>query len=154
MIEMPTIEIRPAADYGPLDRAIADLAAYDWLIFTSANGVRFFLERLPLPRRPARARRENLRHRPGHPRGRRGAAPQGRSDGRAARAEQLLKPSASMACCVCSLARGGYWSWWKPAATMDERGICRRLCVCEVDECIVTFTHPHVGLEAAGGGWV
>src|SRR5436190_3005725 len=41
VIEIPTIEIRPAANYGPLDRAIADLAAYDWLIFTSANGVRF-----------------------------------------------------------------------------------------------------------------
>ncbi len=46
VIELPTIEIRPAADYGPLDAAIANLAAYDWLIFTSANGVRFFLERL------------------------------------------------------------------------------------------------------------
>jgi uroporphyrinogen III methyltransferase/synthase len=45
-IEMATIEICPAADYRPLDRALADLAAYDWLIFTSANGVRFFLERL------------------------------------------------------------------------------------------------------------
>jgi len=43
---MPTIEIRPAADYGPLDRAIAELASYDWLIFTSANGVRYFMERL------------------------------------------------------------------------------------------------------------
>jgi len=46
VIEMPTIEIRPAADYGPLDRAIANLAGYHWLIFTSANGVRFFLDRL------------------------------------------------------------------------------------------------------------
>ncbi len=45
-IELPTIEIRPAADYAPLDRAIAELGSYDWLIFTSANGVRFFLERL------------------------------------------------------------------------------------------------------------
>ena len=46
VIELPAIEIRPAADYAPLDRAIASLACYDWLIFTSANGVRFFLERL------------------------------------------------------------------------------------------------------------
>ena len=46
MIELPTIEIRPPADSAPLDRAIAELDAYDWLIFTSANGVRFFLERL------------------------------------------------------------------------------------------------------------
>jgi uroporphyrinogen III methyltransferase/synthase len=45
-IELPTIEIQPAADYGPLDRAIAHLAAYDWLIFTSANGVRAFVERM------------------------------------------------------------------------------------------------------------
>lgn len=46
VIEFPTIEIRPAADYGPLDDALARIASYDWLIFTSANGVRFFLERL------------------------------------------------------------------------------------------------------------
>jgi uroporphyrinogen III methyltransferase/synthase len=45
-IELPTIEIRPAADYAPLDNAIAQLESYDWLIFTSANGVRFFLDRL------------------------------------------------------------------------------------------------------------
>ncbi|HTS29747.1 MAG TPA: uroporphyrinogen-III C-methyltransferase [Bryobacteraceae bacterium] len=45
-IELPTIEIRPPADPGPLDRAIAELSSYDWLIFTSANGVRFFLDRL------------------------------------------------------------------------------------------------------------
>jgi uroporphyrinogen III methyltransferase/synthase len=46
VIEFPTIEIRPAQDYGPLDRAMARLDSYDWLIFTSANGVRFFVERL------------------------------------------------------------------------------------------------------------
>jgi uroporphyrinogen III methyltransferase/synthase len=46
VIELPTIEIRAAADYGPVDRAIAALPSYDWLIFTSANGVRFFMDRL------------------------------------------------------------------------------------------------------------
>jgi uroporphyrinogen III methyltransferase / synthase len=46
VIELPTIEIRPPADSAPLDRAIAQLDAYDWLIFTSANGVRFFLDHL------------------------------------------------------------------------------------------------------------
>jgi uroporphyrinogen III methyltransferase / synthase len=46
VIELPTIEIRPAANYAPLDRALSSLPCYDWLIFTSANGVRFFLERL------------------------------------------------------------------------------------------------------------
>jgi uroporphyrinogen III methyltransferase / synthase len=45
-VELPTIEILPASDYRPLDRAIAVLPTYDWLIFTSANGVRFFLDRL------------------------------------------------------------------------------------------------------------
>ncbi len=46
VIELPAIEIRPAADPAPLDAAIARLDAYDWLIFTSANGVKYFMERL------------------------------------------------------------------------------------------------------------
>jgi uroporphyrinogen III methyltransferase/synthase len=46
VIELPTIEIRQPADPAPLDRAIAALDTYDWLIFTSANGVRFFLDRV------------------------------------------------------------------------------------------------------------
>jgi uroporphyrinogen III methyltransferase/synthase len=45
-IEVPAIRIQPAADYAPLDRALDSLACYDWLIFTSVNGVRFFLDRL------------------------------------------------------------------------------------------------------------
>jgi uroporphyrinogen III methyltransferase / synthase len=45
-ILLPAIEIREAADPGPLDRAIARLDSYDWLIFTSVNGVRRFVERL------------------------------------------------------------------------------------------------------------
>jgi uroporphyrinogen III methyltransferase/synthase len=48
VIEFPTIEIRPAEDYRALDAALANLASYDWLIFTSANGVKFFMERLEL----------------------------------------------------------------------------------------------------------
>ena len=46
VVELPTIETRPVPRGGPLDEAISDLAAYDWLIFTSANGVRYFVERL------------------------------------------------------------------------------------------------------------
>lgn len=46
VIALPTIEICPPDDWGPLDAAIAELDAYDWLIFTSANGVRHFVERL------------------------------------------------------------------------------------------------------------
>jgi len=45
VIELPTIRIEPAGD-ASLDEAIKKLPAYDWVIFTSANGVRFFLERL------------------------------------------------------------------------------------------------------------
>jgi uroporphyrinogen III methyltransferase/synthase len=46
VIELPTIEIQPPEDWGPLDAAIAELESYDWVLFTSANGVRFFIERL------------------------------------------------------------------------------------------------------------
>jgi uroporphyrinogen III methyltransferase/synthase len=59
-IEVPTIEIRPAADLAPLDAAIAGLASYDWLIFTSANGVRFFTERLDRSRTDLRALRARI----------------------------------------------------------------------------------------------
>lgn len=45
-IELPVISIQPPQDCAPLDRAIAHLGDYDWLIFTSANGVRFFLKHL------------------------------------------------------------------------------------------------------------
>jgi uroporphyrinogen III methyltransferase/synthase len=43
---VPTIQIREPADAGPLDQAITRLATYDWLIFTSVNGVRYFVEAL------------------------------------------------------------------------------------------------------------
>ncbi|HLG96770.1 MAG TPA: uroporphyrinogen-III C-methyltransferase [Bryobacteraceae bacterium] len=45
-LELPVISIEPADDPGPLDRALDRLSTYDWLIFTSVNGVRFFLDRL------------------------------------------------------------------------------------------------------------
>lgn len=41
-----TVQIRHIPDPVPLDQAIERLADYQWLVFTSANGVRFFLERL------------------------------------------------------------------------------------------------------------
>ena len=44
--EFPTIEIRPPEDFGPLDAAIRDLDSFDWLIFTSVNGVEAFIQRL------------------------------------------------------------------------------------------------------------
>ena len=55
VIAFPTIAIIPPADWGPLDRALADLAGYDWIVFTSVNGVRFFFERLRALGRDVRA---------------------------------------------------------------------------------------------------
>ncbi|HZD41146.1 MAG TPA: uroporphyrinogen-III synthase, partial [Terriglobales bacterium] len=46
VVEFPTIEILPPQDYGPLDRAIERLESYDWVVFTSVNGVRYFLARM------------------------------------------------------------------------------------------------------------
>ncbi len=40
------IAIVPIEDPTPLDTAIARLGSYDWLVFTSANGVRAFADRL------------------------------------------------------------------------------------------------------------
>ena len=45
-IHFPTIKIVPPPDWRDLDAAIKKLKGYDWLIFTSANGVAFFFERL------------------------------------------------------------------------------------------------------------
>ncbi len=45
-IEFPTIQTVPVADYTILDHSIERLESYDWLIFTSANGVKYFMERL------------------------------------------------------------------------------------------------------------
>lgn len=53
VIEFPTIEIREPASYAPLDRAISEIERYDWLIFTSANGVREFWQRFQRPGRSA-----------------------------------------------------------------------------------------------------
>ncbi|HEY6661233.1 MAG TPA: uroporphyrinogen-III synthase [Pyrinomonadaceae bacterium] len=46
VIVCPTIEIREPDSYERLDEALDHLYGYDWLIFTSTNGVKFFLQRL------------------------------------------------------------------------------------------------------------
>ena len=46
VIEFPTIEIVPPLSWKELDQAISRLRTYDWVIFTSANGVIFFWQRL------------------------------------------------------------------------------------------------------------
>ena len=46
VLAQPAIEISTPADWVPVDAVIARLDQFDWLVFSSANGVRFFLERL------------------------------------------------------------------------------------------------------------
>ena len=42
----PAITIEPPPDWQPVDEALARLDQFDWLVFSSANGVRFLLDRL------------------------------------------------------------------------------------------------------------
>lgn len=44
--EYPTIAIKEPADSALLDKAISEAGTYDWMIFTSANGVHAFFKRL------------------------------------------------------------------------------------------------------------
>jgi uroporphyrinogen III methyltransferase / synthase len=46
VFECPTIKVVPSEDLSPLDVAISRLKFYDWIVFTSVNGVRYFFERL------------------------------------------------------------------------------------------------------------
>ena len=46
VLEFPAIEIVPPESWEPLDAAVGRVGDYRWIIFTSANGVRFFWERL------------------------------------------------------------------------------------------------------------
>lgn len=45
-VECPTIRIVPPASWTELDEAVANLKHYHWLVFTSVNGVKPFMERL------------------------------------------------------------------------------------------------------------
>jgi len=42
----PTIEIGPPRHWGYIDEVVAKLAEFDWLVFSSANGVSYFFDRL------------------------------------------------------------------------------------------------------------
>ncbi|HVF57976.1 MAG TPA: uroporphyrinogen-III synthase [Pyrinomonadaceae bacterium] len=46
VVACPTIEIVEPESYAPLDEAIENLFGYDWLVFTSTNGVEHFFRRL------------------------------------------------------------------------------------------------------------
>ncbi len=60
IIEYPTIAIVPPESYAALDGAIERLERYDWLLFTSANGVEAFRERLTASPRDVRALRAKI----------------------------------------------------------------------------------------------
>ena len=52
---LPVVEIRELADWSAVDQAIAAIADYHWLVFTSVNGVHAFLRRLRQVGRDLRA---------------------------------------------------------------------------------------------------
>jgi uroporphyrinogen III methyltransferase/synthase len=54
-IECPTIEIRPPESWAQVDEAIRELPTYDWVIFTSVNGVQAFMGRLWFHQKDARS---------------------------------------------------------------------------------------------------
>ncbi len=45
-VQCPTIQVGPPADWSPVDRAIKAIGQYDWIVFTSVNGVDYFFRRL------------------------------------------------------------------------------------------------------------
>jgi uroporphyrinogen III methyltransferase/synthase len=55
VLECPTIAIAPPESWRELDEALASPAGFDWVVFTSANAVRFFFERLAALGKDARA---------------------------------------------------------------------------------------------------
>jgi len=69
VIEMPAITIEPPADWAPLDTAIAALATFDWVVFTSVNGVDGFFARLDAAGKDSRALPASPRSGPPPPNG-------------------------------------------------------------------------------------
>jgi len=59
VVEFPTIETVPPEDYSDLDSAIARLPRFDYIIFTSANALKYFLARLEELGRPGSLLRES-----------------------------------------------------------------------------------------------
>jgi uroporphyrinogen III methyltransferase/synthase len=55
VIEFPTIEIAPPESFDSLDKIVNAVTDYQWLIFTSTNGVRAFFDRLYEAGKDARA---------------------------------------------------------------------------------------------------
>lgn len=53
-VEFPVAEIKPLADYTTLDNAIRQIDGFQWIIFTSQKGLRFFKERLACQKKDLR----------------------------------------------------------------------------------------------------
>ncbi|MDX2034090.1 MAG: uroporphyrinogen-III synthase [Blastocatellia bacterium] len=60
VLPCPPVDIQAPASWDQLDRALIHLSWYDWLVFTSARGVEYFLQRLD---ELGHGRAELLRHR-------------------------------------------------------------------------------------------
>lgn len=54
-LEFPTISVTEPEDYAPLDQAIEKLGIFNWVIFTSVNGVKSFFYRLRYQHKDIRA---------------------------------------------------------------------------------------------------
>jgi len=46
VLELPALRIEPPLEWSEVDLAIGSLSNYDWVVFTSANGVDYFLKRI------------------------------------------------------------------------------------------------------------
>jgi uroporphyrinogen III methyltransferase/synthase len=55
LVELPALRIEPPTDWSLVDRAIGELNRYEWVVFTSANGVQHFMNRMVEKRQDARA---------------------------------------------------------------------------------------------------
>ena len=58
VVDIPFIEVRRPRSYKPLDAALKNLIHYDWLVFTSVNGVEAVSERM----KRCGVTKKNLRH--------------------------------------------------------------------------------------------
>ncbi len=55
VIEFPTIEITEPDDFTEVDNAIENIDSYNWIIFTSVNGVKLFFKRLQAKNKDSRS---------------------------------------------------------------------------------------------------
>lgn len=53
-VRVPAIRIEPPVSWEPLDAAIRDVSSFDWVVFSSVNGVAAFVERLRAMNRDGR----------------------------------------------------------------------------------------------------